>query len=146
MDISFNFLSPISLENRTILKQFVSRIFKKEKRKLSTLSFIFCSDSYLLHINKTYLQHDYFTDIITFDLSEPGSGSIDGEIYISTDTVRSNATRFGTTVKNELHRVIFHGVLHLCGYHDKTDQEQKLMTQKEDHYLKLYRDVPRGAS
>lgn len=138
MNISFNFLSRISLEKRTTLKQFVSLIFKKEKIKLSSLNFIFCPDNYLLQINKSYLNHDYFTDIITFDLSEPGSGSIDGEIYISADTVRINAARFGTSIKAELHRVIFHGVLHLCGYNDKTARQQRIMTEKENYYLTLY--------
>lgn len=145
MNFRFHFPSPITLKNRTALKQFISLILKKEKRKGSSLNFIFCSDKNLLQINKEYLNHNYFTDIITFDLSEPGSGSIDGEIYISIDSVKSNAKRYGCSLKSELHRVIFHGVLHLCGYADKTDEEQKLMTKKEDHYLGLYLNVPRGA-
>ena len=146
MNISFNFPSRITLKNRKDLKRFISFIFQKEKKKASTVSLVFCSDEYLLQINKTYLQHNYFTDIITFDLSEPGSALIDGEIYISTDTVRANAKRFGSSINNELHRVIFHGVLHLCGYADKSGEEKKRITQKEDHYLNLYLDVPRGAS
>jgi rRNA maturation RNase YbeY len=138
MDINFNFPSKISLNKRTDLKKYISTIFKKEKKIASALSFIFCSDRYLLQINKDFLRHNYFTDIITFDLSEPGSGIISGEIYISTDTVRTNAGRFKTTISKELHRVMFHGVLHLCGYADKTKKEKAIMTQKEDHYLAGY--------
>jgi rRNA maturation RNase YbeY len=138
MDISFNFPSRISLSNRTELKHFISAIFKKEKKRASALDFVFCSDKYLLQINKDFLQHNYFTDIITFDMTEPGSGNIVGEVYISTDSVRTNARRFETTIIKELHRVIFHGVLHLCGYADKTSREKEVMTQKEDYYLARY--------
>lgn len=105
---------------------------------MGNLSYVFCSDDYLLDINRSFLQHDYYTDIITFDLTEPGSKKIDAEIYISVDTIRDNAQRFDTSITKELHRVIFHGVLHLCGYKDKTSKDQELMTRKEDHYLSLY--------
>ena len=138
MSIEFNFPEKVSLANRTILKDFILSIFKKEKKKAGNISYVFCSDDYLLDINRSYLNHDYFTDIITFDLSESGSNSIDGEIYISVDTVRDNARRFKTSFSKELHRVMFHGVLHLCGYKDKSDNEQTAMTEKEDHYLHLY--------
>jgi rRNA maturation RNase YbeY len=138
MDISFNFPSTISLRKRAALKEFIAAIFQKERQKASSLNVIFCSDDFILGINKTYLHHNYFTDIITFDLSANRSDGIEGEIYISTDTVRSNALRFGTTITNELHRVLFHGVLHLCGYADKTEKEQASMTSKENFYLNLY--------
>lgn len=138
MHIEFNFPAKVALTNRTELKQFIASIFKREKKKPGTISYVFCSDDYLLDINRSYLNHDYYTDIITFDLSEPGSGIIDAEIYISIDTIRDNAKRFDTSINKELHRVIFHGVLHLCGYKDKTPGDQKLMTEKEDHYLELY--------
>lgn len=144
MQISFNFPSNITLRERTRLKLFIAGIFKRERKRATVLNFVFCSDEYLLTINKNYLSHDYFTDIITFDLSEPGSGLIQGEIYISTETVCSNAERFNTSIKNELHRVIFHGVLHLCGYGDKTKRQQALMSSKEDSYLKSYFNVSRG--
>ncbi len=142
MNIHFNFPAAITLRNRLALKAFILKIFKDEKQKLNSLNYIFCSDAYLLQMNKTYLAHNYFTDIITFDLTEPGSNKIDGEIYISADTVRENAHRYKTTISKELHRVIFHGALHLCGYKDKTAAEQQLMTQKEDHYIHLYFNVP----
>lgn len=138
MAVEFNFQQPISLANREYLKEFILSIFKKEKKKAGNISFVFCSDDFLLEINRSYLNHNYYTDIITFDLSSKGSDKIDGEIYISIDTIRDNAKRFNTSIKGELHRVIFHGVLHLCGYNDKTPKQQSLMTRMEDHYLGLY--------
>lgn len=146
MNISFNFNSKISLQNRKDLKDFIFSVFKLENKTAASLSIVFCSDDFLLDINKSYLQHDYFTDIITFNLSAPKSRLIDGEIYISVDTIRDNAKRFQITIKQELHRVIFHGVLHLCGYNDKSTKEKELMTLKEDHYLDLYLNVPRATS
>ena len=138
MDISFNFIETITLNNRSLLKGFIKDIFKKEKKKATSLSFVFCSDDYLLQINKTYLQHNYYTDIITFDLSNPSHNEIEGEIYISVETIRSNSQRFNTSIKSELQRVIFHGILHLCGYKDKNTAQQKIMTNKEDFYLTKY--------
>lgn len=138
MVVEFNFQKKIVLANRSGLKDFILSIFRKEKKKPGTITYIFCSDEYLLEINRSFLNHDYFTDIITFDLSEPGSKLIDAEIYISVDTIRDNATRFNNSITKELHRVIFHGVLHLCGYKDKTPKDQTLMTQKEDYYLGQY--------
>ena len=138
MDISFNFIEKITLNDRTLLKGFIKDIFKKEKKKATSLTFVFCSDDYLLQINKTYLHHNYYTDIITFDLSNPSLNEIYGEIYISVETIRSNSQRFNTTIKSELHRVIFHGILHLCGYMDKNTTDQNTMTGKEDFYLTKY--------
>lgn len=138
MAIKFFFLQKnISLEKRDSLKFFLKYILKNEKRNLNTLTYIFCSDEYLLEINKTYLKHNYYTDVITFDLSE-SPDEIVGEIYISTDRVRNNASSIGVTIKEELHRVIFHGTLHLCGYKDKTPTDQKMMRDLEDKYLKKY--------
>ena len=136
--IQFNFLEAIGLRDRTRLKQFLVSLFKKEGKKLGELQYIFCSDKYLLEINRQYLGHDYYTDIITFDLSEKGQ-SINAEIYISVDRVRENAGEFGVPVGNELHRVMFHGALHLCGYKDKSEQETKRMRQMEEKYLRLYK-------
>ncbi|MBS1603050.1 MAG: rRNA maturation RNase YbeY [Bacteroidetes bacterium] len=135
--ISFHFLSEVSLRDRARLKSFLIRLFKKEKKQLAELQYIFCSDPYLLEINKQYLKHNYYTDIITFDLSEKGQ-PINAEIYISVDRVRENARLFGNSLKDELHRVIFHGALHLCGYKDKSQQDEKLMRQMEDLNLGLY--------
>ena len=135
--IQFHILQPISLEERTRLKQFLITLFKKEKKPLAELSYIFCSDQRLLEINRQFLQHDFYTDIITFPLSDPGQ-PISGEIYISVDRVRDNAREFGSSIKRELHRVIFHGALHLCGYKDKSPKDEKLMRKMEDKYLTLY--------
>lgn len=135
--IHFHFLAEVSLRERSRLKSFLPSIFKKEKRQLAELQYIFCSDDYLLAINKQYLDHDYYTDIITFDLSEPDQ-PINAEIYISVDRVRDNARSFGTSLRKELHRVIFHGALHLCGYRDKNSKEEQLMRKMEDQYLGFY--------
>ncbi len=126
-----------SLTDRTRLKAFITALFKKEGRKLEHIQYIFCSDDYLLTINRQYLQHDYYTDIITFDLSEPNQPTT-AEIYISIDRVKDNAANFKTSFKRELHRVMFHGALHLCGYKDKKAKEEALMRKLEDKYLGLY--------
>ena len=140
--IQFHSLQRVSLKDRNQLKQFIASLFRREKKPLAELSYIFCSDPYLLDINRQFLQHDFYTDIITFPLSDPGQ-PISGEIYISVDRVRENAAAFGSSVKKELLRVIFHGALHLCGYKDKSPRDEKLMREMEDKYLKLY-SVPRG--
>jgi len=136
--IHFHFLQGgFHLQERGLLKSFIETLFKKEKKKLSTLSYIFCSDEYLLDINRQYLRHDFYTDIITFGLSDPEE-AITAEIYISVDRVRDNAGQFSTSFKREMHRVIFHGALHLCGYRDKKKGEVLLMRKMEDKYLSLY--------
>jgi len=106
---------------------------ESEAKDLESLNIIFCSDDFLLNINQEYLNHDYYTDIITFDYS---SDKVEGELYISIDRVRENAKDLGISFNHELHRVIIHGVLHLCGYKDKSEEEEKLMRLKEDTYLK----------
>ena len=136
--VQFHFLKGSnSLSERTRLKAFIVALFKKEGRRLEDIRYIFCSDDYLLEINRQYLKHDYYTDIITFGLSNPGQ-PINAEIYISIDRVRENALIFKTPIKRELHRVIFHGALHLCGYKDKKSQEQQVMRKMEDKYLGQY--------
>lgn len=124
------------LRNRRKLKAFIDIAFKKEKYKLQSLQFIFCSDEALLAINKEFLGHDYYTDVVSFNLVE--SGPIEGEVYISLDRVRENAEKLNQHLYIELHRVIFHAVLHLCGYRDKTQQEVSQMRHKESHYLAEY--------
>lgn len=138
MQISFHFLKQITLKNRKSLKLFLETLCKKEKTVIEKLDIIFCSDNYLLNINKTYLNHDYFTDIITFDLSPNKTLAKTGEIYISVDRIINNAQTYNSTIKEECHRVIFHGLLHLCGYKDKKQTEKKTMTKKENHYLSKY--------
>ncbi len=107
-------------------------------KKAGEIVFIFCNDDRILEVNKQYLQHDYFTDIITFDYSE--GAIISGDIFISVDTVASNANDFGVSFKNEIHRIIIHGVLHLCGQDDKTEESRKIMTLKENLALEKYSD------
>ncbi|MBZ5859066.1 rRNA maturation RNase YbeY [Flavihumibacter profundi] len=123
--------------NRNACKGFLQMLFKQEKKKLANLNYIFCSDEYLLAINRDFLQHDYYTDIVTFELNDPGT-PISGEIYISIDRIRDNAKNLEESFTRELHRVIFHGALHLCGYRDKTQEEEKLMRKMEDKYLSAY--------
>lgn len=125
------------LLHRTLLKQYLLTLFIQEKRTVGSLAFIFCTDDFLLDINNQYLKHNFYTDIITFDLSIPDSPLI-GEMYISIDRIRENAATYNISFSCELHRVIFHGALHLCGYKDKTSKDSLLMRTKEDTYLKNY--------
>ncbi|OQP61671.1 rRNA maturation RNase YbeY [Niastella populi] len=135
--IYFHFMLPVSFSQRTLVKEVIRDLFKKEKTKLEQLQYIFCSDDYLLEINKQHLQHNYYTDIITFDLSEK-SNAVIGEIYISVDRVKENARNYSASFKQELLRVIFHGALHLCGHKDKTEKDQVLMRKAEDKYLQYF--------
>jgi probable rRNA maturation factor len=137
--VFFHFLQAgFSLSKRTVLKVFIEDVFKKEKKRLDHLHYIFCSDEYLGRINRDYLHHDTYTDIITFDLSKHKANAVSGEIYISIDRVKENALLFNTSFNKELHRVILHGVLHLCGYKDKTKSDKKVMSSREDFYLQKY--------
>ncbi len=120
------------------MKDFIAAIFKKEGKGLSLINYVFCSDEYLLQINRDFLQHDYYTDIITFGLSAP-KAPIEAEVYISLDRVKDNAKTQKTTYREELLRVIFHGALHLCGYKDKSAAQAKTMREKEDQYLRLFK-------
>jgi rRNA maturation RNase YbeY len=131
-------MHPVTLAQRTALKAFLAALFRRERCALASLHYIFCDDKYLLDINQRFLQHDDYTDIITFNLSAPGDKAITGEVYISTERVRDNARQLGVSFKEELHRVIFHGALHLCGYKDKSAKDQQQMRQKEEAYLGLY--------
>ncbi len=108
-------------------------LISNENKIAGELSFIFCSDNFLLGMNKTYLKHDFYTDVITFDYCE--NDIISGDIFISIDRIKENAKTFKTTFENELYRVMIHGILHLVGYNDKTDKEQKQMREKENFYL-----------
>ena len=115
------------------LKRFLEEVIFNEGKALNQLSYIFCSDEYLLKINQDFLKHDTYTDIITFNFGN--ASGIDGEIYISVDRVRENATQYSSSFKRELFRVIIHGVLHLVGYRDKKKSESRVMRDKEDYYL-----------
>jgi len=126
-----------SFRNRNLVKDFLRDLLKREQTQATEIRVIFCTNDQLLEINRQFLNHDYYTDIITFNLSakrEP----VNAELYLSIDRIKDNAQSANTTFKRELHRVIFHGVLHLCGYNDKSSQQIKKMREREDHYLRLY--------
>ncbi|OCX50442.1 rRNA maturation RNase YbeY [Mucilaginibacter sp. PPCGB 2223] len=121
-------------KNKTALRGWIKDTIVAEGYKLKELNYIFCSDKYLIGINRQYLDHDTYTDIITFDHSEKEK-MIGGDIFISIERIRENAAKFSVSEANELHRVIIHGALHLLGYRDKSKADKALMTAKEDFYL-----------
>jgi probable rRNA maturation factor len=129
--------TPPFLKDKRKLKSFIGELFKREKKNLESLSYIFCKDEYLLGINQQFLKHDYYTDIITFNLAK-AQDIIEGEIYISVDRVKENAQTEAVSFTNEIHRVIFHGALHLCGFRDKIAADKRQMRNKENKYLKLF--------
>ncbi len=135
--IYFFFQAPVTLQQRTRLKEFLESIFRREKKKLQSLNYIFCTDKELLAINRQYLNHDYYTDIISFELSGKNE-PLEGDIYISVDRVKENALNLKEPLFKELHRVMFHGVLHFCGYLDKTKTQSGKMRIKEEKYLSDY--------
>ena len=118
---------------RRLTSQWLKFTAESEIKRIGQVNIIFCSDNYILDINQKYLQHDYFTDIITFDYCE--GKTLSGDLFISVDTVRENAIFYGTEFDDELNRVIVHGLLHLIGYDDHSEEDQKTMRGKEDYYL-----------
>lgn len=135
MKVRFNYADrKLGVSPTTTLKDLVKTIFTEENIILDRIDYIFCSDEYLLEINRQSLNHDYYTDIITFPLHEGGE-PIQGEVYISVDRVRENAVIHKAAYKAELARVIAHGALHLCGYKDKSKNETVLMRKKESFYI-----------
>ncbi|MFD2100175.1 rRNA maturation RNase YbeY [Flagellimonas iocasae] len=138
--IEFHFKSDLVLQDVTNYSDWISRILDSEGYQLGQLDYVFCTDEFLLELNKEYLNHDTFTDIITFDYS---SGStISGDIFISTERVSENAMTYGAPFENELLRVMSHGVLHLMGYGDKSDSETKVMRNKEEEKIKMFHVEP----
>lgn len=122
-------------KNKLANNRWLKMVAGSEIRKIGDINVIFCSDNYILDVNMKYLQHDYFTDIITFDYCE--GNVLSGDLFISVDSVRENSIEFGTDFEEELHRVIVHGVLHLIGYDDHTEEDKKVMRQKENYYLQI---------
>ncbi|MFC2176396.1 rRNA maturation RNase YbeY [Bacteroidota bacterium] len=122
-------------EKQAALSEWIADVCSKEKKQLGLVTYIFCSDEYLLNVNKQYLNHDYYTDVITFDYSE--DDILSGDIFISIDRVKDNAQVADIQFVDELHRIMIHGVLHLAGYHDKKPDEKAQMTHLEDIYLSL---------
>ncbi len=135
MAIQFSFQTNYPLKSRTKIKQWIKQIIESKGKKTGNITYIFCDDEYLLEVNKQYLQHDYYTDVITFDYVE--NNLIGGDIFISTDRVRENALAFGSSETEELHRVIIHGALHLLGLKDKSEKEASQMREAENEALKL---------
>lgn len=139
MAISFSLETKYNLKSRTLIKKWLKQIIENKGYKLGTISYILCDDDYLLEINKQYLQHEFYTDIITFDYVE--NGVINGDIFISVDRVKENATSFGVSEREELMRVFAHGVLHLSGLKDATSEEASQMRKAENESLELLKEL-----
>ena len=122
-----------SISNKSRISKTIQNLIKNEKKKEGDISFTFCSDSFLLGINKKFLRHNTLTDIITFQYP---ADELSGEIFISIPRVKENAKKFNVSIQQELYRVIIHGVLHLCGYTDKNNSDKAMMSKREDYYLK----------
>ena len=117
------------------ISAWIKKIAEMKGFQIGDISYVFCSDEYILNVNKEYLQHDYYTDIITFDYCE--GDKLSGDLFISVDTVRENALEYGTEFSEELNRVMVHGILHLIGYDDHSDEDIAMMRKKENYYLSL---------
>ena len=133
--ISFQSVGTFSLKTESAVTKCVKALVKQELREIGDITFVFCDDNYLHKINLEFLDHDTYTDIITFDYSV--GNEVISEIYISIDRVEENAKKYSQTFENEIHRVMIHGVLHLCGYKDKLAEDKQIMRDKENHYLSL---------
>jgi probable rRNA maturation factor len=134
--INYNYETDFELDNEDEFSSWVERVIQSEEKCLGELSYIFCDDHYLLEINQNYLNHDSLTDIISFDYSE--GDLISGDVFISIERVQENARDFNLTFVEELKRVMIHGVLHYCGYKDKSNEEETLMRAKEDEKINLF--------
>ena len=134
--ISFNYELEFTLENETVIADWLSKVIISENKKEGDINYIFCDDDYLLEINQQYLDHDTLTDIISFDYSV--GNELHGDIFISIDRVRENAEDFNVSFEDELKRVMVHGVLHYCGFKDKTDEDENTMRLKEDQKIKMF--------
>jgi probable rRNA maturation factor len=136
--IRFHFLTDkFHFENRSRLKNFLLKKIKKQGKSVEAINYIFCSDEYLLEVNRQYLNHDNYTDIITFELSQKDQPLL-SDIYISVERVKENTEVFKTSFSKELHRVIFHGALHLCGFKDESKQQAHQMRAEEEQLLNRY--------
>ncbi|MDO1502169.1 rRNA maturation RNase YbeY [Winogradskyella maritima] len=131
--INFHYEIPFNLDNEKQVSDWISETILSENLKEGEINYIFCSDDYLHKINVEFLNHDTLTDIISFDYS--AGKELHGDIYVSVDRVKENAETFATEFTNEMARVIIHGILHFCGYKDKSEDEEKAMRSKEDFYL-----------
>lgn len=134
--ISFNYEIDFELENETEISNWLSQVILSENKKEGEINFVFCDDDYLHKLNVEYLNHDTLTDIISFDYSV--GNELHGDIFVSVERVRDNALDFNTEFEDELKRVLVHGILHYCGYKDKTENDEILMRSKEDEKIALF--------
>jgi rRNA maturation RNase YbeY len=134
--ISFNYETDFELGNEEAFENWISRVISSEEKKEGEINFIFCDDEYLHKLNVEYLEHDTLTDVISFDYSV--GNELHGDVYISTERVADNAMDFNVTFEEEIKRVIIHGILHYCGYKDKSDTEEALMRSKEEEKIKMF--------
>lgn len=134
--ISFNYESDFELDNETAYAEWLSKVIVSENKKEGDINYIFCDDEYLHKINVEYLQHDTLTDIISFDYSV--GNELHGDIFVSIERVEDNAKDFNVSFEEELKRVLVHGILHYCGYKDKSDKDEALMRQKEEEKMKMF--------
>ena len=134
--IDFNYELEFTLDDEAVYASWLTKVIESENKKLGEINYIFCDDEYLLEINKQYLNHDYYTDIISFDYTE--NEVVSGDIFISIDRVKENASDYGVSFDNELKRVIIHGILHFCGYKDKSQEEERMMRLKEEEKINLF--------
>ena len=134
--ISFNYETDFELGNEAAFESWISRVILSEEKKEGEINFIFCDDEYLHKLNVEYLEHDTLTDVISFDYSI--GNEIHGDVYISTERVADNAMDFKVTFEEEIKRVIIHGILHYCGYKDKSDTDEALMRSKEEEKIKMF--------
>jgi probable rRNA maturation factor len=140
-NVSFHFADKkIRINNTVFIKNFISKIFEMEQTPFIKIDYIFCSDEYLLKLNKKFLKHNYYTDVVSFSLNERKKPII-GEVYISIERILDNSKKYNVLFKTELLRVIFHGILHFCGYNDKTKKQVELIRLKENEYLKLFESL-----
>ena len=128
-----------NLKNKNLIKSWVNSVITSVNKETGNINFIFTSDKHLLKINKEYLSHKYYTDIITFNYCE--NEIVSGDIFISIETVKNNSSRFNVTIIEELHRVIIHGILHLLGFDDQSDEEKVVMREKENYYLERLKNL-----
>lgn len=135
----FNNDIKLTINNKLLLKRWIKQVALKHSMETGDLNIIFCSDDKLLEINRQFLGHNYYTDIITFDYCS--DDTIEGELYISIDTVKANAVEYKQLFSDELHRVIIHGVLHLCGFDDHSNRQKHIMREKENEALELLKEL-----
>ena len=134
--INFNYETDFELPNKTAVSNWLSKVILSENKSEGEINYIFCNDEYLLQINQQYLDHDTLTDVISFDYSL--GNELSGDVFISIERVQDNANVFKVTFSEELNRVMVHGILHYCGFEDKTEEDELFMRNKEDEKLKMF--------